>query len=234
MPKLGMGAIRREQICRAAAKVISDQGFAGTTMRMVADEAGVSTGMLNHYFANRMEMLEATLLFVSERQQGHETSAIEDIEPGEGRLRTLIRATLPTDQETMESWRVWIAAHGASVRLPELRRVMAARNRLWFQIIDRGLEGIVPRNSKEKVPYAWQLDALLRGLVIQSISTGEDMSFDDIEQTIVDAARDHGRALPGVTRRTKLQRRQAAARLPEPPATLQGPAPSGGWRQSPV
>ena len=75
MPKLGMGPIRREQICRAAAKVISEQGFAGTTMRMVAEEAGVSTGMLNHYFANRMEMLEETLVFVSKRQQAREAAA---------------------------------------------------------------------------------------------------------------------------------------------------------------
>ena len=203
MPKLGMGPIRREQICRAAAKVIADQGFAGTTMRMVADEAGVSTGMLNHYFANRMEMLEATLLFVSERQQGREAAAIVGSEPGEARLRTLIRAMLPTDQETMESWRVWIAAHGASVRLPELRRVMSARNDLWFKIIDRGLEGIVPANGKEKVPFAWQLDALARGLVIQAISTGEDISFDDIEQALIDAAVEHGRAVSGNGARKK-------------------------------
>src|SRR5436190_7687530 len=104
MPKLGMGPIRREQICRAAAKVIADQGFAGTTMRMVADEAGVSTGMLNHYFAKRMEMLEATLVFVSTRQQEREANAIEGIRPGERRLRALVRAVLPTNQESMEAW----------------------------------------------------------------------------------------------------------------------------------
>src|SRR5436190_22609332 len=100
MPKLGMGPIRREQICRAAAKVISEQGFAGTTMRMVAEEAGVSTGMLNHYFASRMEMLEETLLFVSNRQQDRESAAIDGIAPGEGRLRALVRSVLPTDQAT--------------------------------------------------------------------------------------------------------------------------------------
>src|SRR5579871_5034981 len=101
MPKLGMGPVRREQICRAAAKVIAEQGFAGTTMRMVAEEAGVSTGMLNHYFANRMAMLEETLIFVSTRQQEREAAAIEGLEPGEARLRALVRSVLPTDRETM-------------------------------------------------------------------------------------------------------------------------------------
>jgi TetR/AcrR family transcriptional regulator, transcriptional repressor of bet genes len=195
MPKVGMGPIRREQICRAAAKVISEQGFAGTTMRMVAEEAGVSTGMLNHYFANRMEMLKETLVFVSMRQQAREVAAIEGIEPGERRLRALIRSALPTDQESGEAWRVWIAAHGASVKLSELRRVMASRNDLWFQIVDRALEELVPTASRERVPYAWQIDGLMNGLVIQAITTGAKMAFRDIEEALIAAALEHARAV---------------------------------------
>ncbi len=79
MPKLGMGPIRREQICRAAAAVIAREGFAGSTMRMVAEEAGVSTGMLNHYFANRQDLLTQALVFVSERAQERYRVAIEKV-----------------------------------------------------------------------------------------------------------------------------------------------------------
>jgi TetR/AcrR family transcriptional repressor of bet genes len=192
MPKLGMGPIRREQICRAAARVISEQGFAGTTMRMVAEEAGVSTGMLNHYFANRMEMLEETLLFVSQRQQERETAAIEGVPAGKARLRALVRSVLPTDQDSTEAWRVWIAAHGASVRLPHLRKLMGSRNDLYFEILERGLEGIVPKTQREKVPYIWQLDALMNGLITQAITSEVKISFKDIEDAVVQAALEHG------------------------------------------
>jgi TetR/AcrR family transcriptional regulator, transcriptional repressor of bet genes len=193
MPKQGMGPIRREQICRAAAKVISEQGFAGTTMRMVAEEAGVSTGMLNHYFANRMDMLEETLVFVSKRQQARELAATEGIEPGERRLRCLIRSVLPTDQESTEAWRVWIAAWGASVRLPQLREVLGGRNSLWYNVLERGLEGVINADQRERVPYTWQLDALLNGLVLQATATESNITFDDIEDVIVRTALEHGR-----------------------------------------
>jgi TetR/AcrR family transcriptional regulator, transcriptional repressor of bet genes len=194
MPKLGMGPIRREQICRAAAQVISEQGFAGTTMRTVAEVAGVSTGMLNHYFANRMEMLEETLMFVSTRQQAREAGAMARIEPGERRLRALVASALPSDQESTEAWRVWIAAHGASVRLPRLRRLMASRNELWTEILEHGLEGIVPPNQSETVPYAWQLDALMNGLVTQAITTDAPLTLREIEDVVVASALEHSRA----------------------------------------
>jgi TetR/AcrR family transcriptional regulator, transcriptional repressor of bet genes len=197
MPKLGMGPIRREQICHAAAAVISERGFDGTTMRMVAEEAGVSTGMLNHYFSNRMEMLEETLLFVSQRQQARESAAIEGLEPGVERLRALVRSVLPTDQESTEAWRVWIAAHGASVPLPHLRGVMTARNDLWFEILERGLEGVVPSSSTRGIPYSWQFDAMLQGLVIFAITTEGNLSLDAIEEAMLARATEHAQILNG-------------------------------------
>jgi AcrR family transcriptional regulator len=195
MPKLGMGPIRREQICRAAAKVISERGFDGTTMRVVAEEAGVSTGMLNHYFANRMEILEETLLFASTRHQDREAAAIADLEPGIDRLRALVRSVLPIDREGMEAWRVWIAAHGASVALPHLRGVMSARNELWLEILERALEGVVPTGDDESVPYAVQLDAMMNGLVIQAITSEASFAFEDIEEIVIARALEHAQAV---------------------------------------
>jgi TetR/AcrR family transcriptional repressor of bet genes len=207
-----MGPIRREQICRAAAKVISERGFAGTTMRMVAEEAGVSTGMLNHYFANRMEMLEATLLFVSMRQQAREQAATAGLEPGERRLRALISSALPTDQESSEAWRVWIAAWGASVRLPHLRRLMTSRDDLWFAMIEHSLDGIVPGSRKGKLPFVWRLDALMSGLVIHALATADEISTKEIENAVVAAALEHARAVSdGSSRSAKSSTRRHRA-----------------------
>src|ERR1700759_2903029 len=196
-----MGPIRRERICRAAAKVISKRGFAGTTMRMVADEAGVSTGMLNHYFTNRMDMLLETLVFVSIRQQAREMAAIENVPAGEKRLRALIRANLPTAQETMEAWRVWIAAYGASGGVTELSRVLADPNDLGFEIVATALEGIFESSPRKKVPYPSEFDALMTGLVMQVIATETQVSFTAIEEVLVEAALQRGSSAPKQNRR---------------------------------
>jgi AcrR family transcriptional regulator len=195
-----MGPIRREQICRAAATVISREGFAGTTMRMVAEEAGVSTGMLNHYFVNRQDLLEQALVFVSERAQARMREAIEGIPPGRERLAALLDSALAEGQEVTETWRVWINAYGEAVRLADLRHTIDSRLNPWYELIDTALEGLVPENSDGGIPWSWRFDALLNGLALQALTSeaaldGERIRDEVIRTLLGEAAAANARAV---------------------------------------
>lgn len=185
MPKLGMGPIRREQICRAAAVVIAREGFAGSTMRMVADEAGVSTGMLNHYFENRQDLLTQALVFVSERSQLRMRKATEAAPPGRRRLEALLDSLLTDDEEGSENWRVWINAHGEAVRLPELRHTIETRLLGWYELIDYALEGLVAPVEEGAIPWSWRVDAFLNGLVILQLTSEAVLDRRRIRDTVV-------------------------------------------------
>jgi AcrR family transcriptional regulator len=180
-----MGPIRREQICRAAAAVIAREGFAGSTMRMVAEEAGVSTGMLNHYFSNRQDLLTQALVFVSECAQERMGNAIADLPPGWDRLIALLDTALASDQQATEDWRVWINAYGEAVRLPELRHTIEARLRTWYELIDRALEGLVPPEDPHSIPWSWRLDAVLNGLAIQALTSEASLSGREIRDEVI-------------------------------------------------
>jgi TetR/AcrR family transcriptional repressor of bet genes len=180
-----MEPIRREQICRAAATVIAREGFAGTTLRKVADEAGVSTGMLNHYFSNRQELLTQTLVFVSERTQGNVKAAMEGLPPGWERLRALLYAALPTGEMVNEGWRVWINAYGEAVHLAELRHTIEARVQEWYPILDQALEGLVPPETPDQVPWSWRLDAILNGLAIQALTTDAPLDAERVRDEVI-------------------------------------------------
>jgi AcrR family transcriptional regulator len=180
-----MGPIRREQICRAAAAVIAREGFAGSTMRMVAEEAGVSTGMINHYFANRQDLLTQALVFVSERTQDRYRLAIADIPAGRERLATLLDSALADDEEMRETWRVWINAYGEAVRLPELRHTIEARLLSWYELIDLALEGLVPPDAPGAIPWSWRFDAALNGLAIQALTSEAALDAGRIRDEVI-------------------------------------------------
>jgi TetR/AcrR family transcriptional repressor of bet genes len=187
VPKLGMGPIRREQICRAAATVIAREGFSGTTMRVVAEEAGVSTGMLNHYFANRQDLLIHALQFVSLRAHGRMVAALEGLPPGRERLTALLDSMLADgdDQNAGETWRVWINAYGEAVRLPELRHTIESRLNSWYTLIDHALESLVPEQADGEIPWSWRLDALLNGLAIRALTSETALGSEQIRDAVI-------------------------------------------------
>jgi AcrR family transcriptional regulator len=180
-----MGAIRREQICRAAATVIAREGLAGSTMRMVATEAGVSTGMLNHYFANREDLLTQALTFVSERHQNRLRAAIDGVPAGPGRLNARHDSPHPPGEEVTETWLVWVNAFGEAVRLPGLRHTVELRMRSWYGLIDIALEGLVAVEESDGVPWSWRLDAVLTGLMIQSLTTEAELDRRQIRDEVL-------------------------------------------------
>ncbi|MCS6993558.1 MAG: TetR/AcrR family transcriptional regulator [Anaerolineales bacterium] len=70
MPRPDVSVERKAQILEAALRVFDRQGFAQTRMKDIAAEAGLSVGILYHYFADKESLLEALLehLFVTDLQ----------------------------------------------------------------------------------------------------------------------------------------------------------------------
>ena len=53
MPKLGMQSIRRRQLIDATLEAINEVGMHDATIAQIARRAGVSTGIISHYFRDR-------------------------------------------------------------------------------------------------------------------------------------------------------------------------------------
>jgi len=63
----------RQNIIDSASRVFSIHGYAGTTMRMIADDAGISVGGIYLYFKNK----EQLCLFLIREKFGEHLSIIE-------------------------------------------------------------------------------------------------------------------------------------------------------------
>ena len=78
MPKVGMEDIRKEQVIQAAKQCIVRQGISNMSMKTIAKEAGVSTGIIYHYFKNKEDVLLHVLK--DSFQQSHE-KVLETVDP---------------------------------------------------------------------------------------------------------------------------------------------------------
>lgn len=71
---------RREQILIAAARCFRERGFHGSSIKNICETAGLSLGLLYHYFRNKEEIISV----IVERELDHAMAAFERL-AGEGR-----------------------------------------------------------------------------------------------------------------------------------------------------
>ena len=119
MPKVVDHDERREQVMGATLAVVARSGLEGATMRAIADEAGCSTGLVTHYFANRGELIVGVLRHVHQRSAQRMAAHLDGTTAGEA-LDAIVLEALPLDDERRLEWQVWLAFWGAAVGDPAL------------------------------------------------------------------------------------------------------------------
>lgn len=89
---------RRGQILAIAARLIASQGYSATTVRDIADEAGILSGSLYHHFASKEAILEEILRsFMNEL-----LSRFEEIAAGGGNPRDVLDRLIQHAFDTIE------------------------------------------------------------------------------------------------------------------------------------
>jgi AcrR family transcriptional regulator len=116
---------RRAELVAAFARVLARQGFAGATIVAVAQEAGVTPGMVHHYYKDKQELLATLLGELMERFRRR----TRRYEAGADALDAYITAALALDDTAdVVAARCWVGVFAEGVRDPalfeQLRRLL--------------------------------------------------------------------------------------------------------------
>jgi AcrR family transcriptional regulator len=182
MPKVVDHEERRASLGEAVWRVALRRGLEEATLREIAAEAGWSTGVLTHYFADKDELVCFAFRLVVERASDRYLTAAE-AEDSVDRIRAALRETLPLDEERLAEARVWLAFLGRSLSHPGLaeeRRAFYAQWRASLAgLIEDGRRRGHLRPGLDAEAEAVGLIALVDGLALQAVS----------DPTALDAAR---------------------------------------------
>src|SRR3712207_2102303 len=102
MPKIVDHAERRDSVADAVLRVMSRDGIRSVTMRNVAEESGWSTGVLNHYFENKDELLRCAMRRMAALVDDDLRRAVQA--EGVDRLRRIVVSNLPMEDERRLLW----------------------------------------------------------------------------------------------------------------------------------
>jgi AcrR family transcriptional regulator len=170
MPKVVDAEQRRAELMRVTAEAIARDGLDGVTLRNVARSGGWTTGIVNHYFTDKRDLLLATF---RSRADAARRRVADEMAAGATPLEALVVATLPLDDERMLNWQVWLAFWGAALGDDEMVSVQQARHDEFEAALVAGLRdaqrtGRV-RAALDPAVEALKLVALLDGIAVQAI-----------------------------------------------------------------
>jgi len=100
VPKIVDHEQRRQELLAATWRVIARTGIVGVTTREIAREAGVSTGVLAHYFADKEELLAAALRLSHHQVYARLREGTQGL-LGLDALRVVMLEALPLDEQRL-------------------------------------------------------------------------------------------------------------------------------------
>jgi TetR/AcrR family transcriptional regulator, transcriptional repressor of bet genes len=172
MPKVVDHEERRAELRDAVWRLASRDGLEAVTMRGVCEEAGCSTGMLVHYFADKEDLLLFAFRTVADRVMRRVAAAEEGTSDPLALARAMLVEGLPLDRERQAEVRTWFAFLGLALTRPPLAREQRLTYRAWRLRVAERLgeaqeQGLVRRDADVEAEAA-ALVALVDGLAIQA------------------------------------------------------------------
>jgi TetR/AcrR family transcriptional regulator, cholesterol catabolism regulator len=137
---------RRDEILAIAADIFAQRGFVATTMRDIADEAGLLPGSLYHYFESKEAMVDEIIVTFIDSIAGRYTAIAAEIDDPLDALRELIRVAFNILVSQRAAFTV---AHNESHYLLQFKRF--AHLRIGFRAVDAAWIDVLERGKAEGV-----------------------------------------------------------------------------------
>jgi transcriptional repressor BetI len=165
MPKLGMEEIRRRQLIEATIASIHEVGLAESSLSRISARAGVSTGIVHHYFEDKAELLESTLRQLGTGLRRSVVRRLTAARTPAERLMAVVDGNIGTDQFTPEGVSAWLAFWAQVPTHPRLARV---QNVIISRLHDNLVHALRLLGRKDAEEIASVTEALIDGLWLRA------------------------------------------------------------------
>ena len=178
MPKVGMEKIRRQQLIDATLESIEMHGLQGTTISTISKLAGVSTGIISHYFGGKAGLLEATVKFLLiTLRQDLFTNLNPEKQDHKLRLYAIIDANFSGLQKSHKAAVTWLAFWAQSMHSEELARLQRINASRLVSNLRYSLRHLV---AEDQVKWcANMLAAQIDGFWLRSALSNSEQAYEN-------------------------------------------------------
>jgi|GEM_PF-3130620 len=144
MPKIVDYDKQRSLISRAACRAIAAKGIGGVTMIEIANEAGVTTGMILNYFKNKEAIIAAALRIPF---KNIEARINEKIDSGEEDLAGILEVAIPASRAQVQDVAAWVSFWGLIATDEKFRKLNRTLHKEGQAIYAKAMRAAWPETS---------------------------------------------------------------------------------------
>lgn len=142
MSRVDPGISRRDIILREAAALFAARGVAATTVRQIADEAGVLSGSLYHYFQSKEVIAEEIVIgYLDDLCERYRALGELDLDPLQ-RLRSLVAVSLQVAKDNPHAVEIYQNEATLLRTVPRSGHIATAAqevHQFWANVIGEGV-----------------------------------------------------------------------------------------------
>ncbi|MFL6608608.1 MAG: transcriptional regulator BetI [Pseudomonas sp.] len=173
MPKVGMQPIRRQQLIEATLQAVDQVGMGDASIALIARLAGVSNGIISHYFQDKNGLIAATaqyLMGVLSENVTARRQALTDSSP-RAHLKVIIEGNFDASQVNGPAMKTWLAFWATSMHHPSLHRLQRINDHRLYSNLCCQFRRVLPVDQARSA--ARGLAALIDGLWLRGALSGD-------------------------------------------------------------
>ncbi len=172
-----MEDLRRRQLIAATITSIHEQGFANATISRISRNAGLSGGIVAHYFDDKAGLLAATMRSLAQDLRTETVRRLKAARTPEERIDAVILANFSDEQSDPETVSAWLAFWAEARTVPGLWRIQKINERRLLSNLRHAFKQLLP--APEAGLAAAGLAAMIEGLWLRCALTDGLLTIDD-------------------------------------------------------
>lgn len=160
MSRVSISKIRKLELERAALEVVYEKGFRGMTLEQVARHAGISKGIVHHYFLNREELVAGLVRYGNRVYAEIALERIKSAKSPSERLWAIIYARVAPELFQPPYWRAYLPILEEGIQHKQIPRIYSAINARGRSNVAFALRSLLKPGDVDVVTHTiWNLMA---------------------------------------------------------------------------
>ena len=157
---------RREQLIEMTIDSLAEMGYVGSTLAQICGRAGVSPGLVAHYFGDKDGLLEASFRALTTRLGDAVGVRLQEARSPRERVQAVIDANLDATEFDQRTGTAWLAFWGQVLHSERLRRVQGAYQRRMLSNLRHALKLLLPAEEARRL--AAMIAAMIDGVWLRA------------------------------------------------------------------